>query len=102
LALKINYTPEAQADLDQIFEFISRENPEAARRTIARILQGVAVLESFPLLGRVGRLPRTREWFIAQLPYFVAYRLVDDREIDIVAVIHTSRIWPPSPTEDTV
>jgi toxin ParE1/3/4 len=92
--LNIRFTQNALADLDVIFEYISSDDADAAKRVIARILQAVAMLEGFPLLGRVGRVAETRELPIVRLPYYAVYRLVDDTEIDIIAVMHERQKFP--------
>ncbi len=74
----VNFTPEAAADLDAIHDYISQHDVAAADRTLVRILQAVAVLENFPLLGRIGRVNETREFSIAGLPYYAVHRLADE------------------------
>ena len=89
--MNINFTPEAASDLDAIHGYIAEDNADAANRVIARILQSISILESFPLLGRAGKVPQTHEFSITGLPYFAVYTLPDETQIDIIAVIHTSR-----------
>jgi len=44
-------------------------------------------------IGRIGRLPGTRELVVSPYPYIVAYR-EHGNEVHILAVVHTSRRWP--------
>ena len=55
------------------------------------------VLPPFPAQGRPGRLPQTRELVVSGTPYFIPYRINDDR-LQIIAVIHGARQWPESTT----
>lgn len=49
----IHYSPEAQNDLDEIWEYISFElcNPQAAENTIIKIMDTVDKLENFSEIG---------------------------------------------------
>lgn len=92
--MNISFTPEAEADLDAIYDYIEQDNPVVAEQVIQRILQAIAILESFPLLGRPGRIERTREFLIPNLPYLAVYRIADETQIDVIAVIHMARLFP--------
>jgi len=92
--LNLNLTPRAADDLAAIREYIAEHSPTAADRTVARILQSLAILENFPLIGRPGRIEGTREWSISGLPYVGVYCIADEAEIDIIAIIHTRQQWP--------
>ena len=93
--MKLNFTEDALGDLDAIHDWIALDDPEAAKRTIARIIQSAVVLETLPLAGRPGRLDDTREWSVGRMPFFVVYRIVSETEIDILAIVHTRMQWPP-------
>ena len=47
----IAWTKEAQRWLEDIFEFISTDNPPAAARTVQEIYERAQVLTSFPEIG---------------------------------------------------
>lgn len=94
--LNIKFTRRAESDLDAIFQYIAQDNPTNADRVIQRIVQAIAVLENFPLLGRDGQVEGTREFSIARLPYIAVYRIVDETELRVLTVIHTARQYPPS------
>jgi addiction module RelE/StbE family toxin len=96
--LNLSFTPRSEGDLDAIFNYIAKDDAEAARRVIARLLQAIAILERFPLLGRVGRVAGTRELTIVRLPYYAVYHLVNETEIEVIAVIHERRIGLDIPT----
>jgi len=93
--LNINFTPQAAADLESIHEYIAQSNPGAADLVIQRILQSVAVLENFPLLGRPGEITGTREFSISNLPYFAVYEIADPTQPNIITIMHTARRYPP-------
>ena len=91
--MRVRYTLQAKADLEEIFTYIARDNPAAARRVIKAIRRDIALLSSNPGIGRRGRIDGTRELVISRLPYIAAYRTADGF-VDVLAVIHTARDWP--------
>jgi toxin ParE1/3/4 len=60
---------------------------------VTRIVEAIETLCDHPHLGRPGRVAGTRELVIAETPYVVPYRVVDDG-VEILAVIHGARRWP--------
>lgn len=50
--MKLLYTPEAIDDLRRLREFIAINNPEAAERIGADLVQGITKLTHLPYLGR--------------------------------------------------
>ncbi|MBB4304052.1 addiction module RelE/StbE family toxin [Rhodobium orientis] len=92
--MNISFTADALADLENIHGFISEHDRQSAQNTIARILQSIAMLEQFPLIGRPGRVRSTRELTIPGLPYFAVYRIASETEVDVIGVLHTRMIYP--------
>ena len=91
--MRLRWLTDALADLRGIHDYIARENPEAARRVVGDIRREVALLETQPEVGRLGRLPDSREFVIQKYPYIVAYR-IQANEVHLLLVVHTSRRWP--------
>ncbi len=88
--MKLRWTPEASDELEAIFEYLERERPEWAHRTMQTLYDGVRSLRSMPLIGRLGERPGTRELVYAPLPYIAIYR-VGGEHIEILGFRHTSR-----------
>jgi toxin ParE1/3/4 len=87
--MRIVYLRPALRDLEAIHAYIARDDPEVARRVIARIAYSTGRLENFPYSGRPG--PRgVRLLSVPGLPYVVIHRVQNDT-VKIVAVFHTSR-----------
>lgn len=93
--MKVCWSPTAVADLQSIRDYIAKDSPTAARKLSQRIEDAVRRLESFPLSGRAGRVPETRELVIPGTSYIAAYRLQGD-EVLIAAVLHGRQNWPES------
>lgn len=88
--MRLRWRASAVSDLARIRDHIAEHNPAAARRVVGRVLRSVDRLEAFPKSGRLGQVPGTREIVVTGLPYIVVY-LVDDDDVDIVAVFHTAQ-----------
>jgi toxin ParE1/3/4 len=91
----LRWTWLALTDLEQARHYIALANPGAAEAMALRIREAVEGLRLFPERGRPGRLPGTRELVIPRTPFLVPYRVVPG-EIQILAVLHTRRAWPPA------
>jgi len=92
--VKVIWTPEAEQDRTDIRDHIATDNPSAASRMDRRFGEAAAKLADFPMLGRPGKIPGTREL----IPH-ENYRLVYEIEGDtmwVLALVHTARQWPPT------
>ena len=90
--LKIIWMPQAQQDLRDIREFISRDAPVTADIFVRRIRSAVSRLRQFPESGAVVRErknPNIREIF--QGSYRIIYRIQIDR-IEVLTVFHGARL----------
>jgi addiction module RelE/StbE family toxin len=88
--MRLRYTPRAQADLDIIYGFIDRRNPEAARAVKEIIEHRIAWLADFPLIAPETSKHGVRELTIVRFPYKVYYAVRGD-ELWIIHIRHTAR-----------
>jgi plasmid stabilization system protein ParE len=88
---RLKWTPPSLLDVARLHEFLAVKNPEAARRAVKTIRQGVLTLAKHPQIGRpVEELPEEfREWVIefGQGAYVVLYHF-DGHEVVILAIRH--------------
>jgi addiction module RelE/StbE family toxin len=87
--MKILIRPEADSDLDAIYEWIAKDNPHAATEMIARIRAKLDLLAKtgFAEIGRLGRDAGTRELIVA--PYIIVYEVHKKRdEIVVLGIFH--------------
>jgi addiction module RelE/StbE family toxin len=90
----IEWTEQATRQLDQAHDYIGLSNrEEVAARITMQIVTTVQQLVSFPMSGRVGRVPGTRELVVANTPFIAAYTIQKTR-IVILAVYHGAQQWP--------
>jgi plasmid stabilization system protein ParE len=92
---RIRFSVAALGDLESIQTYIRADNPQAADSVRHRIIECIEMLATQPNLGRPGRVPGTRELVIAGTPFIAPYWLPRPNEIEILAVIHGARRWPP-------
>jgi toxin ParE1/3/4 len=85
---EIAWTLEAQRWLDDIFEYIAADNPQAAARTVQGIYERAQDLRRFPQLGsRYAASPRHVRVLLYG-HYRIAYLIKDDGNVDILGVFH--------------
>jgi addiction module RelE/StbE family toxin len=96
--MKLVWSIFAQADRDEIFDYILADSPRAAVAIDDRIREQVQKLARFPELGRPGRIEGTRELVIPRTPYIAAYR-IDRDVVMILRVLHGARRWPEDMSE---
>ncbi len=90
--MTVRWTTPALRDLEEIGDFIARDDPGAAARVVAKILDHAERLATHPHLGRAGRVVDTRELVISSTPFIAPYR-VRGEEVQILAVFHGARRW---------
>ena len=91
--MNIVWSPRAIEHLKHLRAYIAQDNPKAANRVAAALLDAVERLAELPNLGRPGRVAGTRELVVPGTPYVIPYKLQGDR-LEIIAVFHGRQKWP--------
>jgi toxin ParE1/3/4 len=92
--MEVRWSLPAAEDLEQICDWIERDNPQAARRVAKTIYDECGRLKDFPNLGRLSRrMAGRRELTFAPLPYIVVYQ-VTPNAIEISRIFHGAQDWP--------
>lgn len=93
--MTIVWSDGALRDRDHILTVISEDSPTAAIKLDQSFENAAKDLLVYPLKGRAGRKPGTRE-LIVHPNYIVIYvpDMPDDGDIYIVTVAHAARRWP--------
>lgn len=90
--MKLRWAPRAIRSLSEAYDYIAFDNPQAAARIVQRLETAAQQLVLFPMMGRQGMRPKTREWVVGGTPFVLVYRVEQDH-ISIVALLHGSRDW---------
>jgi toxin ParE1/3/4 len=91
--MKVRWTQPAAEDLRQITRYIRKDNPTAARHVAKTIFDAANDLNTFPRLGRVGRITGTRELVFPGWPYILVYE-VSEHAVEILHIFHGAQDWP--------
>jgi toxin ParE1/3/4 len=92
--LKVQWSPSAKADLEEIVRFIHLRNPQAAKRVKKAVVQSTFKLAQFPEIGRGTLRHGYRLLVVRGLPYLLGYRVLPDY-VEIGAVIDGRADRPP-------
>lgn len=93
--MRVIWTPEAQQDRADVWDYIAEDNPRAAARMDALFSDTAARLAEHPQLGQPGKIPGTRE-LIPHESYRLVYE-IERETIWVLALVHTAKCWPPAP-----
>ena len=85
------WSPGALGDVQRLYRFLAGKNPDAAKRAVKAIRNGVKILATHPAIGRPAEEmePEFREWMIdfGDSGYITLYRY-DGVNAIILAVRH--------------
>ena len=87
---EISWTEEAQRWLEDIFEYIAADDPQAAARTVQGIYGRAQDLATFPEIGHRYSASSRHVRILLYGHYRIAYLVKDDGSIDILGVFHGS------------
>ena len=90
---RIDLSRAALADFDDIYDYIARDNPRAAAKTLRSLDESIQLLADQPKLGKDFRHRRLRLRLLTHGDHLVFYR---ERPgvIEVVRVIHGRRNIP--------
>jgi len=92
--VNVYWTDEARNHLDKIHDYIAQDSPEYALRVVDRLTRRSEQIATFPRSGRT--VPEVDDSDLREIiegPFRIVYRVLE-RQIDIVAVLHSSRLAP--------
>ncbi len=89
----VELLPSADSDLDEIFDYIMMENPQAADGILGSIMRALQRLEDYPHSG-APLIDRSLNKFNFRMvivdPYIAFYRFIDNK-IYIYRILHGAR-----------
>lgn len=90
--MRVRFTRNAAADLDDILAFIQERSPRGASRVKERILSAIKLLGRFPGLGTLTDDEGTRMLVATPYPYLVFYEIdVQAGEVIVLHIRHGAR-----------
>lgn len=88
--MKLVFTPQAAAELEEILDYIAIRSPKGASRVHSRINRLVELLLVYPNAGRLAKKARIRRLATTPYPFQIFYRATGE-QVTIVGIRHTSR-----------
>ncbi len=88
------WSASAEKDRDNIVRFIAEDDIDSALAMDKLFSDYAYKLVNFPRLGHAGRVKNTFE-LLVHTHYILVYQ-INDNCIEILAIVHTSRQYPPS------
>ena len=93
--MKLRWTPRAVADLEEISDYLIAVSPQAWEHLLLRVERLTEAILDFPLMGKAGLVPGTREFVLSGTPYILVFELKDDSVV-ILSVRDGRMRLPPS------
>lgn len=90
--VNINWTQQANEDINNIIDFLAAQSQAYAKVQIQRIFDKVDLLINMPRMGRV--VPELDYQNVREIivgPYRIVYHLVSQNRIDILTIHHSAR-----------
>ena len=87
--MALRWTRAALGSVDEIAEFIAKDNPNRATSFVLELKDAVTRLQVHPGMGRAGRVPGTRE-LVLHKNYIAIYRVRGD-DVEILRLLHAAR-----------
>ena len=86
---EITWTRESEIWLEDIYNYITADDPHAAARTLSRIYEKAQLLKDHPPLGYTYEPEQSREVRILLYEHYrITYVIKPDGDIDILGVFH--------------
>lgn len=91
--IKLRYNPIAISDLEEIKEYITQDNEEAAIRIVKELLEKTETLINFPKMGpslskKIGIKNKYRYLVCNQ---YIIFYIFEDQTISIMRILHAKR-----------
>jgi len=90
--VRVNWTFQAKDDLENIFNYISRDSKQYAKLHVHRIKNRTSILKSQTQIGHI--VKETNNKNIRELiegRYRIIYKVVSENQIDILTIHHSAR-----------
>ncbi len=97
--MNVRLSEEAQREIDALYAYYDARSEGVADRIVAALVHSLRGLGRFPLLGKPGHYPGTREHVVPRYGYRIVYEVdVQNDTVGIIRILHGSRQWPPEET----
>ena len=100
----VRITPKADHDVDEIYEWLHRENPARANRFLEAVDQTIQAVSQMPGIGsrryaHIPLMPGMRMVKVKQFERYLLFYLERNEFIDIIRIVHSARNLPEALNE---
>jgi toxin ParE1/3/4 len=89
--VRVRYTPQARADIEQIYHYLDERSPSGAINVLRAIYAGAQFIAEHPQASQRTDNPMVRVKVVRRYRYKIFYRIIGDDVVEILHVRHTSR-----------
>ncbi|MEM1106847.1 MAG: type II toxin-antitoxin system RelE/ParE family toxin [Pseudomonadota bacterium] len=93
--MHVRLTADAKADLDNIRDYLEPRSRQGLDRIISAVFTTLQHLETFPLMGKPGRIEGTYELIIPGTSLFLIYSMADATRLDVDRIWDARMQYPP-------
>ena len=89
---KIGWTEKASSHLKTIYEYIAKDSKIYSARFIRSLIKTTTKLETMPYIGRI--VPELENHGLREViyqNYRIVYRITENKDVEILAVLHSAR-----------
>jgi toxin ParE1/3/4 len=87
-------------DIDEIANYISRDDPKIAKNFVQKLLMKIKLLEKFPELGKITHfIFQKNVRTLIHFNYRIFYR-IDENVVQILRILHISRDFDESDLDE--
>jgi toxin ParE1/3/4 len=95
--VRVVLTEAAEGDLAALYARYAERSGPTAGQVLGGILRAINGLALFPLIGRPGLAPQTRERIVTRYSYRIVYYVNEATEVvEVWRVLHGAQRWPPT------
>jgi toxin ParE1/3/4 len=94
--MKLCWTPRAKADLEEISDYLIVAGPRAWEQLLERLEHLTDFLLDFPLMGKPGIVPETRDFVLTGTPYVLVLQIKIKDDTVIIVSVRDGRMRLPS------
>ena len=89
----LRYLPIAEEDLISILDWIAKDSPSMALKFVNKLEEKIGKLEKFPMLGRIPRHPKLRDYGyrVLVVESYLVFYLIRKNIVEVHRVIRASR-----------
>ncbi len=98
--MNVEISATVQRDIDGIYAYYDERSERTADRIVALLIRSLRGLGLFPLLGKPGHYPHTREHITPRYGYRIVYEVREETDsIGVIRILHRAQQWPPETNE---